>query len=69
MKPRSRLGLSALVLFTAGARVVAAEDGTVLTLRERAADWRLANLHPKTRPNGWGNDAFQLTGIEVRRLP
>jgi unsaturated rhamnogalacturonyl hydrolase len=67
MKLRSRLCLSALALFTACAQGAAADDGTVLTLMERAADWQLANLNPKQRPNGWENAAFYAGVMALAR--
>jgi unsaturated rhamnogalacturonyl hydrolase len=66
MKPRSRLCLSALALFTACARVAAADDGTVLALMERAADWQLAHMDSKLpgerSADGWIKGAF-YTGV------
>lgn len=67
MKLRFRLGLSALALFAAGARVAAADDGAVLALMERAADWQLANLNPKQRANGWENAAFYAGVMALAR--
>lgn len=52
------------------ARVAVADDGTVLALMERAADWQLAHpdQDPKEgRPDGWVNAAFYAGAMALAR--
>ena len=64
MKLRHRFSAFALGLLCV-APVGAAEDGTVLALMERVADWQLAHPKPEKgdgKPDGWINGAF-YTGV------
>ena len=61
--PRLRFLALGLIGFIPAAQ--AADDGSVLALMERVADWQLA--HPKVekgegKPDGWVNGAF-YTGV------
>ena len=65
MSLRARLLLSALVLGPGWVQAAAADDGTVLALMERVADWQLAHPKPEKaegKPDGWINGAF-YTGV------
>ena len=48
-----------LLCFTQAA---VADDGAVLALMEKVADWQLAHPKPKENPDGWVNAAF-YTGV------
>jgi unsaturated rhamnogalacturonyl hydrolase len=66
MTLRFRFFLSALALSTACVRVAAADDGSVLALMERAADWQLAHMDTtapgERKADGWIKGAF-YTGV------
>jgi len=66
MRSARRRLLSLLALFTACARGAAADDGSVLALMERAADWQLAHMDNaapgERKADGWIKGAF-YTGV------
>lgn len=67
MKLRPLLRLSALALCTTCAAAAAGDDSAVLALMERAADWQLAHLNPRQKPNGWENAAFYAGVMALAR--
>lgn len=46
-------------------QLTAADDGAVLALMEKAADWQLANPKPKEKPDSWVNAAFYAGVMEL----
>lgn len=63
---RARLLLSVLALLSGFSHAAAADDGKVLALMERAADWQLANMESplsgERKADGWIKGAF-YTGV------
>ena len=46
-------------------QLTAADDGAVLALMEKAADWQLANPKPKEKPDSWVNATFYAGVMEL----
>jgi rhamnogalacturonyl hydrolase YesR len=57
IRPRFLILALGLICFSQAA---AADDGTVLALMERAADWQLAHPKPAEKSDGWVNAAFYV---------